>query len=95
MKKLTRKLAKVSVAGIIAAALALMLGLYTPSGVRADEADARNLVKAMSDYMASQKAISFAYDSTLEVVTKVAGQEPASSIPNAKNQESNKERRMQ
>ena len=69
MKKLTRKLAKVSVATISAAAIALILGLYSPSGVRADETHAKNLVKAMSDYMASQKAISFEYDSILEVVT--------------------------
>jgi hypothetical protein len=69
MKKSTRKLAKALVAGISAAALAFVLGLYAPSGVSADEADARKLVKAMSDYMASQKAISFAYDSILEVVT--------------------------
>ena len=69
MERITRKLAKISVAGIFAAALALALGLYAPPGVRADEADARRLVKAMSDYMASQKAISFAYDSILEVVT--------------------------
>ena len=70
MKKLTRKLAKVSAAGIFAAALALILGLGTPSGARAGEEDAKNLVKAMSDYMAAQKAISFAYDANLEVVTK-------------------------
>ena len=70
MKMLTRKLAKITVAGISAAALALTLGFYTPSSVIADEADAKNLVKAMSDYMVSQKAISFAYDSILEVVTK-------------------------
>mgnify|MGYP001828100457 CR=1 FL=1 len=70
MNKLTRKLAKVSVAGISAAVLALVLGLGTPSGARADEADAKNLVKAMSDYMAAQKAFSFEYDATLEVVTK-------------------------
>ena len=39
------------------------------SATRADEADAKKLVKAMSDYLASQKAISFAYDTNLEVVT--------------------------
>jgi hypothetical protein len=49
--------------------LALVLGLGAPSGARADEEDAKNLVKAMSDYMAAQKAVSFAYDATLEVVT--------------------------
>jgi hypothetical protein len=70
IKKLTRKLTKVSTAGISAALLALVLGLGTPSGARADEKDAKNLLKAMADYMAAQKAISFAYDATLEVVTK-------------------------
>ncbi len=50
-------------------ALILILGLYNPAGARADEADARKLVKAMSDYLASQKAISFAYDASLDVVT--------------------------
>ena len=72
MKKLTRKLAKVSAAGISAAVLALVLGLGTPSGARADEKDAKNLLKAMSDYMAAQKAISFAYEANLEVVTTEA-----------------------
>ena len=70
MNKLTRNLAKVSAVGISAAVLAVMLGLCTPSGARADEADAKRILKAMSDYMASQKAISFAYDANLEVVTK-------------------------
>jgi hypothetical protein len=40
-----------------------------PSASRADEAQAKNLFKAMSDYMAAQKAISFDTDSNLEVVT--------------------------
>ena len=34
------------------------------------EQNAKRLVKAMSDYMAAQKAISFDYDTVLEVVTK-------------------------
>ena len=33
------------------------------------EANARNQLKAMSDYMASQKALSFDYDTSLEIVT--------------------------
>jgi hypothetical protein len=70
MKKLTRKLAKVSAASISAAVLALILGLGTPSGARADAAEAKSLLKAMSNYMAAQKVISFAYDASLEVVTK-------------------------
>ena len=53
------------------AVLALMLGLGGPlSGARADEADAKKLFKAMSDYLAAQKAISFQYDTILEIVTK-------------------------
>jgi hypothetical protein len=50
-------------------ALLLVTGTFLPSALSADEADAKKLVKAMSDYMASQKAISFAYDTNLEVVT--------------------------
>jgi len=69
MNKLTRKLAKVSVAGISAAVLALVVGLGTPSGARAVEADAKRILKAMSDYMAAEKSISFEFDATLEVVT--------------------------
>ena len=69
MKSLTRKLRKGSAVGISAALVVLTLGLSTPSGARADEADAKRLVKAMSDYMAEQKAISFAFDANLEIVT--------------------------
>jgi hypothetical protein len=39
------------------------------SAAHADEAQAKSLFKAMSDYLAAQNAISFAFDSTLEVVT--------------------------
>ena len=70
MKKIARKLVKISVLSISVAALFLIVGLGTPSGARADEADAKKLLKAMSDYMAAQKAISFGFDATLEVVTK-------------------------
>jgi hypothetical protein len=35
----------------------------------ADEANAKSLLKAMSDYLAAQKAISFDYDSSLELVS--------------------------
>jgi hypothetical protein len=52
------------------AALALMLGLGGAlSGARADEGDAKNLFKTMSGYMAAEKAISFRYDTVLEIVT--------------------------
>ncbi len=53
-----------------AAALVFIVGLGTLSGAKADEADAKNLLKAMSDYLAAQKSISFGYDTNFEVVTK-------------------------
>ena len=67
--KTSRKLAKGSVRSISALALSLAIVLGTSTGVSADEADAKRLLKAMSDYMATQKALSFEYDATLEVVT--------------------------
>jgi hypothetical protein len=63
---LTRRLRR---AFIFVALGILFVGLGAPSGARADEADAKKLLKAMSDYMASQKAISFDYDSILEIIT--------------------------
>lgn len=50
--------------------MSLIILLVMSSGVRADEADAKRILKAMSDYMATQKSISFKFDATLEVVTK-------------------------
>jgi hypothetical protein len=47
----------------------LFVGLGAPSEARADKADAKKLLKAMSDYMAAQKAISFDFDAILEVIT--------------------------
>jgi hypothetical protein len=70
MKKTARKFLKLSVANLSVAALCLVVGLGAPSGARADEADARKLLKAMSDYMAAQKAISLQYDTILEIVTQ-------------------------
>jgi hypothetical protein len=51
---------------ILAAALAGMAGI---SAGRADEADAKRLLKAMSDYLGAQKAMSFDYDVNLELVS--------------------------
>ena len=68
--KMLRRLMKGSVPRISAAALSLVVALGNSAGVSADEADAKRLLKAMSDYMAAQKALSFEYDATLEVVTK-------------------------
>jgi len=44
-----------------------MMGM---SSACADETQAKDILKAMSDYLAAQKAISFDFDSLLEVVTK-------------------------
>ncbi len=51
------------------AALVLGIGLGVPTAV-ADEAQAKSMLKAMSDYLAQQKTLSFSYDTNLEVVTK-------------------------
>ena len=69
MKTIARKWTKASVASLCAVTMALMCTLGMPGEARADEADAKRLLKAMSDYMAAQKAISFGFDATLEVIT--------------------------
>jgi hypothetical protein len=53
-----------------AATLLLIAAMGMPPSAKADEAAPKNLVKAMSDYMVAQTAISFSYDSNLEIVTK-------------------------
>jgi hypothetical protein len=53
-----------------AVVLSLIILFGTSAGVKADEADAKRILKAMSDYMAAQKFLSFGFDATLEVVTK-------------------------
>ena len=52
------------------AAFALLLGLGASTAAIADDAEAKTLLKAMSDYLAAQKSISFQYDTDLEFVTK-------------------------
>jgi hypothetical protein len=54
-------------AGMVAVAAALAIALIPAAS--ADETNAKNLFRAMSDYLASQKVISFEFDSTLEFVT--------------------------
>ena len=44
-------------------------GMASVSVAQADEANAKALLKAMSDYLAAQKAISFDYDANLEIVS--------------------------
>ena len=49
-----------------ALAMTVMVGVPT---ARADEAQAKQLFKAMSDYMAAQQTISFDFDTSFEVIT--------------------------
>jgi len=69
MKKAVPKSLRTFVKCMSTLALSLMV-LFGPSAVvRADEADAKRILKAMSDYMAAQKSISFDFDATLDFVT--------------------------
>ena len=54
---------------VACAALAISVMVGVP-GARADEAQAKQLFKAMSDYMAAQQTISFNFDTSFEVITK-------------------------
>ena len=63
-----RKSIKNQVRTMVAIGLTSLLVLGS-STAGADEADAKRLLKAMTDYVSTQKAISFDYDSTLDVVT--------------------------
>jgi hypothetical protein len=53
-----------------AVALSLLVSLATPLAARGDEADAKRLLKAMSDYLVAQQSMSFAYDAILQVITQ-------------------------
>lgn len=53
----------------VATSAAALLLLVSAPAARADEAQARALFKSMTDYLAGQKAISFDYDSYLDVVS--------------------------
>jgi hypothetical protein len=69
MRAAGRKFTRNAKRWVIIFAVAAMAGLPSSAPVHADDAQAKTLFKAMSDYLAAQKAISFAFDSTLEVVT--------------------------
>ena len=71
MTEVVRNRPSISAASRFAATLALIFGLGMTSGARADEAAAKSLLKAMSDYMAAQKVMSLSYDTNFEIVTKV------------------------
>ena len=63
------KIAETATKYVSGFAVAALAGLAIFSDARADEAFAKTRLKAMSDYMAAQQAITFDYDSTLEVVS--------------------------
>ena len=69
MRRAGKKFTRSATTWVFILAMAAMAGTASISAARADETQAKTLFKAMSDYLAAQKAISFAYDSTLEVVT--------------------------
>jgi hypothetical protein len=70
MREIVPKRPAISAASGFAVAFALIFGLAMASGARADEAAAKNRLKAMSDYMAAQKIMALSFDTNLEVVTK-------------------------
>ena len=66
---ITRKQFKNPIASLFAVGLSIAIGLGATSGARADEEDAKNLLKAMSDYVSGQDIISYDFDATLGIVT--------------------------
>ena len=54
--------AEITLRRLSAAALTLLLMLGVSASVFADGADAKRLLKAMSDYLTAQQSISFEYD---------------------------------
>jgi hypothetical protein len=70
MTKRVGTLARAASAGVSALAIALLAGMAVSPNAVAGEAEAKALLKAMSTYMAEQKALSFEYDATLEIVTR-------------------------
>jgi hypothetical protein len=69
MRKPLLRSARVGAFALVIGTASIGLGASTFSAV-ADEAQAKSLVKAMSDYLAAQNTLSFDFDSMLEVVTK-------------------------
>jgi hypothetical protein len=70
MRNVAPKTARRLAAALSAVALALMAVSATSSDTRAGEVEAKQLLKAMSDYLAAQNTISFGFDTNFEVVTK-------------------------
>src|SRR5262249_29846346 len=69
MKYSSRNITGTATKWISVLSVLAMTGTANISAGRADEANAKSLLKGMSDYLAAQKAISFDYDSNLEIVS--------------------------
>ena len=69
IKKHLNKAVKTFLCRMSALALSTIVVLGTFAEASADEADARRILKAMSNYMAAQKSVTCEYDAILEVVT--------------------------
>lgn len=69
MTKKIRKRSRFFATALSVTAGVMMAGLGAASGAQAGEAEAKGLLKAMSDYLAAQQVISLGYDANFEVVT--------------------------
>ena len=70
MRRSVSKVTRRAMTCAAAATAAATMCIANMSAAFADETHAKNLMKAMSDYMAGQQAIAFDFDSNLEVVTR-------------------------
>lgn len=70
MQNILRNFLGIPITRMTITSLALLAGLNTPIVATADESNAKSLLKNMSDYMAEQKALSFNYDTSFEVITQ-------------------------
>jgi hypothetical protein len=69
VKHTFRKFTKIARTWSAFLAVVATAGITNIPAARADATDAKNLLKAMSDYLAAQKAISFDYGVNLELVS--------------------------
>ena len=70
MRRTKGKFTGIAASAAAASVFAILAGSASLTAAHADEAQAKAMLKAMSDYMGAQKAFSMEYDSNLEVVTK-------------------------
>jgi hypothetical protein len=70
MRHTKSKFTGIAASAVAASVFAILAGSASLTVAHADEAQAKTMLKAMSDYMGAQKAISFEYDSNLEIVSK-------------------------